>query len=116
MKFLLATLLTALLAFVSGLFLPWWGIAVVALLTALLVQQRPAKAFLSGLLGVFILWTGLAWWIDLKNNGVLSHKIASVLPLGGNSLLLILVTGLVGGLVAGLAALTGSFLRSPSSR
>lgn len=60
------------------------------------------------------MWAGLAWWIDMKNNGVLSTKIASILPLGGNSLVLIAVTGLIGGLVAGLAALSGSFLRSTS--
>lgn len=114
MKFTVATLLTALLAFISGLFLPWWGIALTSLLVALLVHQKPGKAFGAGLLGVFILWAGLAWWIDTKNNGVLSHKIASVLPLGGSGLALVLVTGLVGGLVAGFAALTGSFLRSSS--
>ena len=112
MKFLVATVLTALLAFISGLFLPWWGIAITSLLVAVLVHQKTGKAFLSGLLGVFILWAGLAWWIDMKNNGVLSKKIASVLPLGGSSLVLILVTGLIGGLVAGMAAMSGSFLRS----
>ena len=111
MKFIVALLLTAILSFISGLFFPWWGIAVVALLVALLVHQRAYKAFLAGLLGVFILWAGLAWWIDMKNNGVLSHKMAHVIPLGGNTLLLILVTGLVGGLVAGFAALSGSYLR-----
>ncbi len=112
MKFLVAILLTALLAFISGLFLPWWCIAITSLLVAVLVHQKAGKAFLSGLLGVFILWAGLAWWIDMKNNGVLSKKIASVLPLGGNSLVLILVTGLIGGLVAGMAAMSGSFLRA----
>lgn len=112
MKFLVATVLTALLAFISGLFLPWWGIAIAALLTASIVHQKAGKAFFAGLLGVFLLWGGLAWWIDMKNNGILSKKIAAILPLGGNSLLLILVTALAGGLVAGLAAMSGSFLRS----
>lgn len=112
MKFLVATLLTALLAFISGLFLPWWGIAVTSLLVAVLVHQKGGKAFLAGFLGVFLLWAGLAWWIDMKNNGVLSAKIASVLPLGGNAILLIIVTGFIGGLVAGMAAMSGSFLRS----
>ena len=115
MKFLVATLLTALLAFISGLFLPWWGIAIAALLVALVVPQDAGKAFLSGLLGVFLLWAGLAWWIDMKNNGVLSKKIAMVLPLGGNTLYLVLITGIIGGLVAGLAAMSGSFLRSSGS-
>jgi hypothetical protein len=31
--------------------------------------------------------------------------------LGGNSILLLLITGLVGGLVAGFAALSGSYVR-----
>lgn len=114
MKFLVATILTALLAFISGLFLPWWGIAITSLLVAVIIHQKAGKAFLSGLLGVFILWAGLAWWIDMKNNGILSKKIASVLPLGGNALLLILVTGIVGGLVAAFAAMSGSFLRASS--
>lgn len=112
MKFLVATVLTALLAFISGLFLPWWGIAVTSLLVAVLVHQKAGKAFLAGFLGLFLLWAALAWWIDMKNNGILSKKIASVLPLGGNAILLILVTGFIGGLVAGFAAMSGSFLRS----
>jgi len=112
MKFLVATLLTAVLGFISGLFLPWWCIAVTSLIVAILVHQKGWKAFLSGFLGLFILWAGLAWWIDMKNNGVLSKKIAGILPLGGSALLLILVTGLVGGLVAGFAAMSGSYLRA----
>jgi hypothetical protein len=92
--------------------MPWWGIAITSLLVGVIVHQKAGKAFLSGLLGVFILWAGLAWWTDMKNNGVLSKKIASVLPLGGSTIVLILVTGIIGGIVAGLAAMSGSFLRS----
>lgn len=114
MKFLVAIILTALLSFISGLFLPWWGIAVAALLVAVVIHQKAGKAFLSGFLGVFLLWAALAWWIDMKNNGVLSERMAHLLPLGGSRLLLILVTGLVGGLVAGFAAMSGSFLRASS--
>ncbi len=112
MKFIVAIILTALLAFISGLFLPWWGIAITSLLVAVIIHQKAGKAFLSGLLGVLLLWAGLAWWIDVKNNSVLSEKIATVLPLGGNAIALILVTGLIGGLVAGFAAMSGSFLRA----
>jgi hypothetical protein len=112
MKFLVAIILTALLAFISGLYLPWWGIAITSLLVAVIIHQKAGKAFLSGLLGVFILWAGLAFWIDSKNNGVLSNKIATILPMGGNAILLIIVTGIIGGLVAGMAAMSGSFLRS----
>ncbi len=112
MKFFVAVILTALLAFISGLFLPWWGIAVASLLVAVLVHQKAGNAFFAGFWGVFILWAALAWWINMKNSGLLSKKIASVLPLGGNAILLIIVTGFIGGLVAGIAAMSGSFLRS----
>lgn len=114
MKFLTATILTALLSFISGLFLPWWGIAIAALAVAAIIHQKTGKAFLAGLLGVFLLWAGLAWWMDMRNNSVLSQKVASVLPLGGSAWALILVTGFIGGLVGGFAAIAGSSLRASS--
>ena len=111
MKFLVAIILTALLAFIGGLFLPWWNIAIVALLIAVLLNQNAGKSFLAGFLGLFLLWGVLAWWINMKNEGILASKIASVLPLGGSAFVLIIVTGIIGGLVAGFAAMSGSYLR-----
>ena len=111
MRFTLAILLTLLLSFITGLFLPWWGVAIAAFIVALIIHQGAARAFLSGFLGVMLLWCLLAAWWNSQNDGVLSAKIATVLPLGGNAFLLILVTGIVGGLVGGFAAMTASFLR-----
>jgi hypothetical protein len=112
MKFFAALFLTALLSFITGLFLPWWSIAIAALIVAVLIHQQAGRAFASAMLGVIILWGGLAWWISLKNQGLLAGKIAHILPFSGNTLLLILTTALIGGLVAGFGAMTGSFLRS----
>jgi hypothetical protein len=116
MKFIVSVILILLLAFISGLFLPWWGIAIAALLVALIIPQRPWKSFLSGFFAVFLLWVLLAWWIDMKNNGVLSQRMSELLPLGGSRILLILVTGFVGAIVAGFAALTGAYLRTAPGR
>lgn len=112
MKIIVAIVLTGLLAFVLGLYFPWWTIAIASFFVGFLVYQKAGIAFLGGFLGIFILWAGLALWIDVKNQGILSHKIAELLPLGGNSVLLILVTASLGALVAGMGAMTGSFLRS----
>ncbi len=114
MKFIIALFLTAVLSYISGLYLPWYGIAIAAFIVGLIIPQRSGKAFLAGLLGVFILWVGLAWWIDMKNNGILATRMTHLLPLGGSRILLILVTGLIGSLVGGFAALSGSFLRLSS--
>lgn len=111
MRFILATLLTAALSFIAGLYTPWWSIALVAFLVALLVHQKAAWAYLSGFAGIFLLWGGLSAFISIKNNGVLAQKIARVFPLNGNAVLLILITALIGALVAGFAAMSGSSLR-----
>jgi hypothetical protein len=116
MKFFITTLLIALLSFLSGLYLPWWFFALAACLISALIPQRPFLAFLSGFLALFLLWGGLAWGIDTANNSILSGKIAQILPLGGSSFLLILVTGFIGALVGGGAALAGSFLTTRKSR
>ena len=112
MRFLISVGLIALLAFIFGLFMPWWSIALVSFVVAFIVPQSPVASFLSGFIGLFILWGGLAWWIDVKNQGILSKKIAMILPLNGSAFLLILITAITGALVAGLAALTGSFLHT----
>jgi hypothetical protein len=111
MRFFLATLLIALLSFIAGLFLPWWSIAIVAFLVALLLQQGIGRSFLAGFAGIFLLWALVAFWIDVKNESLLSHKIAQLFPLGGSSFLLILITALIGALVGGFAAMAGSSLR-----
>jgi len=111
LKYVLSIVVTALLAFVLGLYLPWWGIAVAAVLVSAAIPQKPTFSFLSGFLGVFLLWEVLAWWIDNKNNGILSQKVAALLGLGNSSVLLIVITSIVGALVAGFAALAGTYLR-----
>jgi len=111
MKFVISTLLIALLSFLSGLYLPWWGIALAAFLVSVVIPLRPGLSFLSGFLALFLLWALLAWSMDAPNNSILSVKIAQILPLGGSTVLLILITAFVGALVGGGAALTGSYIQ-----
>ena len=112
MKFLAALIITALLSFITGLYLPWWGIAITAFMVAVLVHQKAGMAFLSGFIGLFLLWSGLAFWIDSGNESILSERIGELLGIGNNPLLLIIITACIGALVAGFAAMSGSFLRS----
>lgn len=111
MKFIISTILTALLCFVLGLYLPWWSIAIGAFIVALAVHQAGWKAFLSGFIALFLLWSGHAWLISEANEGLLAKKISVLILNIENPFLLILVTGLIGALVAGLAAVTGSLAR-----
>lgn len=115
MRFILASLLTALLAFIAGIFLPWWVLAVVAFGVALLLPQSNFAAFCAGFVGIFLMWGLVATWIDVKNESLLTRQVAQLLPLGGSPILLILVTALVGGLLGGFAALSGNSLRRLSA-
>ena len=112
MKFFISILLIALLSFALGLYLPWWTLAVVAFAVAALIHQRAGKSFLSGFIAVFLLWGILALMIDQKNQHILSRKISSLLSLGNSSFVLVLITAIIGGLVAGLAAMSGSYVRT----
>ena len=111
MKLLVAIILTALLSFIGGLYLPWWSIAIAAFVSVLLIPLAGGRAFLAGFSGVFLLWFLLALLIDVKNQHILSGKIAQIFPLGGSSFAIILVTAFICALVGGLGALSGSYLR-----
>lgn len=113
-----AIILTAFLAFVVGLYgaLPWWSFAITSLIVAVAVHQHAGRAFLSGFLGLFLLWGLLAFMKDSANDHVLSTKVSQLFLKSDSYILIILVTALVGGLVSGFAALTGSFMRSTRKR
>jgi len=118
MKFTVALLITFLTGLAMGMtsLIPWWGFVVAAALVGAIVHQTPAKAFSAGFLGMFLAWGGMAWWIDWQNKSLLSQKIALVLPLGGSSAALLFITGFLGGLLAGLAALCGYYARATAPK
>jgi hypothetical protein len=112
MKFLISLLLIALLSFATCLYLPWWTIAITAFVVAVVIPQRPGKSFLAGFLALFFLWGALSYWISAKNENLLAHKVSLLILKADSPYMLILASALIGGLVAGLAALSGSFLRN----
>lgn len=113
-NFIIATLLTAALSCLLQLFLPWWIVAPVAFIVAALVKQSGGMAFLAGFTGVFLLWIGYAFMLSSANDNILVPKVAELLKMltQGSTIVLFALTGLIGGLVAGFAALSGSLAAS----
>jgi hypothetical protein len=111
MKFLISIVLTALLSVAACLYLPWWSIAVVAFIVAAAIPQKPFASFLAGFIALFLLWGSLSWYISSNNNNLLAHKVSLLLLQTDSPVVLILITAFIGALVAGLGALSGSFVR-----
>lgn len=114
MKFIIVLLLTALLGFAMPLYFTWWSFAVTSFIIAIFIQQKAFAAFAAGFLGVFLLWLFYTLEVDNANQHILSQRIATLLPLNGSSLLLILITSFIGGFISGFAALSGSLAKRRS--
>jgi len=95
---------------VSSMFLPWWSIALVCFIVVFINGGSLFQNFLAGFLGIFILWILHAFIIDFQNQSILSKQIAELFTLP-NTLSLLLVTSLVGGIVGGISSISGSLLR-----
>lgn len=112
MKFFVSVILTMLLAFAFGLYLPWWSLSLAAFLVAALIPVKPGWAFLAGFISLFLLWGGLAWFQSLSNNHILAHRLSQMILKKDDPLMLALVAALIGAVVGGFAALSGRLARS----
>ena len=114
-RFLLSVILIAVLSAVAEQWLPWWTIAVVCFIVALVANQRPGKAFLMGFMGIAIFWLVDCTMHDIANEHILATRMAALFKLS-NYALFIVVTVFVGGLVGGLSAWAGALLRPSEVR
>jgi hypothetical protein len=110
MRFIIAIILTALLAGITTWLLPWWMIAVSAFLVMLIISLKPLGGFFAGFLGIAILWLTIVVMKDMGNAHVLSGRMAKLFGLP-NATLFLVVTVFLGGLIGGLAGWSGVLTR-----
>lgn len=115
MKLFLRLILIGTLTYFLSLIFPWWIIACIGAVCGWLIPGGVISTFISGFLGVGIVWMGHAWSLDAKNESVFTNTMLEVLPFG-EPIVLIVVTGAIGGLVGGLAAVSGGLLRKPAEK
>ncbi|MEJ2112456.1 MAG: hypothetical protein P8X62_01685 [Flavobacteriaceae bacterium] len=100
-------IVTIFLALVLSEILPWWSIMIAAFATALFIPLKHSAVFFMPFSAIALLWMISAYVLSSSNNFILAKKIAILLPLNGNEYLLILVTGIIGGIASGVAAIFG---------
>lgn len=109
-KALLQTILTIVLGYVAQLYFPFWSMAVVAALVALLFKYDNSMAgFSAGFSAAFLLWCAYAFTLDMENLKLLTSKLGELFKVGSSYLPY--VTGVVGGLLGGFGAMTGTLAR-----
>ena len=112
MKFLIQIVVIGLLAFVAEIFLDWWSIAIAAGIGGYFFKSK--ANFLSGFLAIAFLWIVIAWKIDSASPSHLAEKVAAIFKT--TKPILTMITGVLGGLVGGMGALTGSLLRKDKKK
>ncbi|HTD98962.1 MAG TPA: hypothetical protein VK668_06725 [Mucilaginibacter sp.] len=98
------------LSFISGLFLPWWVVAIVAFLAAVFLGKTNTRSFWSGFGGVAVAWIILALFKSIPNDNLLVKKVAQLFQLP-HWILVLLITALIGGLAGGMSALSGILVK-----
>jgi len=110
MKFLLKVVLIVGLSYISALILPWWIVVVCAFLLNALIGSGALNSFLSGFLGIGLLWMIAAWIIFSGSEGDLVARLAPQFK-ANEGVVLVVYTAILGALVGGLGGLSGCYFR-----
>jgi hypothetical protein len=103
-----------LIVFVASLLLqivlPWWIIVPISFISCALLGKTGKIALWSPFFAILLLWTAVALFKSLPNQNILVTRVAEMLGLQGWWLLLLL-TGILGGFVAGVSGFCGYHFR-----
>lgn len=109
-KAFLQTILTIVLGYIAQLYFPFWSMAAVAAIVALFFKYENSLAgFSAGFSAAFLLWCAYAYTLDLENLHLLTSKLGELFKVGSSYLPY--VTGVAGGLLGGMGAMTGALAR-----
>ena len=96
--------------------IPWWSFVVPVVLLGLFVTYRQWNVPTLGLgfLTGFFVWFGVNIYVDLSTEGIILNKVGLMFSVGKP--LLLVVSGLVGGMITELAFYTGRIMITTRNR
>ncbi|MFD1062500.1 hypothetical protein ACFQ1Q_04520 [Winogradskyella litorisediminis] len=103
-------IITIILAIILSQFLPWWSVMLASFISSLGIPLKRFAVFLVPFLAIALFWIIYSWSLSSANDFILAKKIGVLLTIGENAYLLILITGIIGGLASGVSALFGKQL------
>lgn len=101
------------------LFLPWWIIAIVAFACCAWKAVNGKHAFIHSFTAIFSLWITAGLVQSIPNDNILANRVGEMMMLPFsevNWLIILFITGLTGGLVAGFSGLSGFYIQRLARR
>lgn len=111
---MIQVLAIAILSLLAQLFLPWWSLAIVAFGVCFWRSNGAGRAFVHGFVGVALTWLIYALFIHISTDGIFTSRMGLLLFKTNGAVLPIVVTTFFGGLVGGLAGMSGYLVRQAS--
>lgn len=113
-KYLLFFLVLS-ISFITSYSLPWWAGPAEAFLLGIRFGKTGVNSFLSGFLAVSMVWIVIALLKSLPNENILAARVSLIFHLH-RWVYLLLLTGFIGGITGGMAALSGCLIKRAFSR
>ncbi len=108
MKLFLRLILIGTLTYFLSPLSVWWITICITFVIGYLSPSSALNSFVSGFLGVGLVWMGCAWNLNNHNESVFAMKIATIMQIG-DPIFLVYATGLIGGLTGGFSTLSGTY-------
>ncbi|SMD39035.1 hypothetical protein SAMN04488029_4014 [Reichenbachiella faecimaris] len=110
MLFIFRLILIAVLTYLIAMMAPWWSAILCAAIVAFFLPGNNFNAFLSGFMGVGLIWMVMAWKLDVETNSIMSQKMVELFPVDEVNMLII-ASAIIGGLAGALGAFSGNSFR-----
>ncbi len=110
MKFIALTILSVLVVVFVNPFTPFWIVMIGIGMISALLGAKGFSSFLAGGLGMGLAWLGQTVFISYQTGSPLPDQMAEIMGLG-SGVFLSMITGILGFLLGGFSAYSGSLFR-----
>tara|TARA_B100001250_G_C19731880_1_gene758907 strand:- start:855 stop:1229 length:375 start_codon:yes stop_codon:yes gene_type:complete len=110
MNFLIRVFIIFLFTYFFGFDNHWWLIVIYPIIVGLIFIDNLLSHFISGFLGIFLAWLVLMFQLDIETYSIISQKIANILFLN-NNIILLTISSSIGGILGGIGSIFGQSIR-----
>lgn len=115
MRFIGLSLAVVLLVGIFNAFSPYWIVMILIGIISAVFGLNGGSSFMAGGLGMGLVWIALSFYLSIESGSDLPQKMAELLGVG-SGMTLVAITGIIGFLLGGFSAMTGSLFRKVTKR